>query len=99
MQCVDDPVRSYEERSMKLSTERILTTHVGSLPRPRLLLDLILAKESRGPAGVGRGRYCQRRGNEQALLRDLCEASRRWDWHGRRGRRAGPPGDAKPRSA
>ena len=30
---------------MKLSTERILTTHVGSLPRPRLLLELILAKE------------------------------------------------------
>src|SRR5215467_8536708 len=30
---------------MKLSTERILTTHVGSLPRPRSLLDLILAKE------------------------------------------------------
>src|SRR6516165_1010023 len=36
---------SYEETSMKLSTERILTTHVGSLPRPRLLLELILAKE------------------------------------------------------
>jgi len=30
---------------MKLSTERIHTTHVGSLPRPRSLLDLILAKE------------------------------------------------------
>src|SRR5215469_15367653 len=30
---------------MKLSTERILTTHVGSLQRPRSLLDLILAKE------------------------------------------------------
>ena len=34
---------------MKLSTERILTTHVGSLPRPRLLLDLILAKEESRP--------------------------------------------------
>ena len=49
MQCVDDPVGSYEETSMKLSTERILTTHVGSLPRPRLLLDLILAKEESRP--------------------------------------------------
>src|SRR2546426_187047 len=30
---------------MKLSTARILTTHVGSLPRPPALVDLILAKE------------------------------------------------------
>jgi 5-methyltetrahydropteroyltriglutamate--homocysteine methyltransferase len=30
---------------MKLSTDRILTTHVGSLPRPRPVIDLILAKE------------------------------------------------------
>ena len=30
---------------MKLSTERILTTHVGSLPRPDDLLDLMEAKE------------------------------------------------------
>ena len=30
---------------MKISTDRILTTHVGSLPRPRPLIDLILAKE------------------------------------------------------
>jgi 5-methyltetrahydropteroyltriglutamate--homocysteine methyltransferase len=34
---------------MKLSTERILATHVGSLPRPKLLLDLILAKEAGRP--------------------------------------------------
>jgi len=34
---------------MKLSTERILTTHVGSLPRPKSLLDLILAKEDGRP--------------------------------------------------
>jgi 5-methyltetrahydropteroyltriglutamate--homocysteine methyltransferase len=34
---------------MKLSTERILTTHVGSLPRPKSLLDLILAKEAGRP--------------------------------------------------
>ena len=30
---------------MKLSTDRVLTTHVGSLPRPKPLVDLILAKE------------------------------------------------------
>ena len=31
---------------MKLSTDRILTTHVGSLPRPRSMLDLIAAREA-----------------------------------------------------
>jgi 5-methyltetrahydropteroyltriglutamate--homocysteine methyltransferase len=34
---------------MKLSTDRILTTHVGSLPRPKPLIDLILGRE-RGDA-------------------------------------------------
>src|SRR6202167_2954598 len=31
-------------RKMKLSTERILTTHVGSLPRPDDLFELMLAR-------------------------------------------------------
>src|SRR5262245_12463389 len=30
---------------MKLSTDRILVTHTGSLPRPRPLVDLVLAQE------------------------------------------------------
>ena len=30
---------------MKLSTDRFLTTHVGSLPRPQALLDLLVARE------------------------------------------------------
>jgi 5-methyltetrahydropteroyltriglutamate--homocysteine methyltransferase len=34
---------------MKLSTDRILTTHVGSLPRPQALLDLLVKRE-RGEA-------------------------------------------------
>jgi len=34
---------------MKLSTARILTTHVGSLPRPKSLLDVILAREEGRP--------------------------------------------------
>ena len=33
---------------MKRSTERILTTHVGSLPRPPDLLEMIQAKERGG---------------------------------------------------
>jgi 5-methyltetrahydropteroyltriglutamate--homocysteine methyltransferase len=35
-----------EETPVKLSTDRILTTHVGSLPRPRSMLDLIAAREA-----------------------------------------------------
>jgi 5-methyltetrahydropteroyltriglutamate--homocysteine methyltransferase len=31
---------------MKTSTDRILTTHVGSLPRPADLLELLVAKET-----------------------------------------------------
>jgi 5-methyltetrahydropteroyltriglutamate--homocysteine methyltransferase len=34
---------------LKLSTERILTTHVGSLPRPQPMLDLIRAREAGEP--------------------------------------------------
>src|ERR1700681_697663 len=36
---------------LKLSTDRILTTHVGSLPRPRAMLDLIAAREAGTPTG------------------------------------------------
>src|SRR5262249_55000283 len=39
-------------QTMKRSTERILTTHVGSLPRPPDLLEMIQAKE-RGEAFDG----------------------------------------------
>ena len=34
---------------MKRSTNRILTTHTGSLPRPADLLEMMDAKERRGP--------------------------------------------------
>jgi 5-methyltetrahydropteroyltriglutamate--homocysteine methyltransferase len=37
---------------MKRSTNRILTTHVGSLIRPPQLLDLVRAKENGDPAGT-----------------------------------------------
>ena len=33
---------------MKTSTDRILTTHTGSLPRPKPLIDLILRREKGG---------------------------------------------------
>ena len=34
---------------MKLSTDRILTTHVGSLPRPQVLVDLLVKKDQNQP--------------------------------------------------
>ena len=34
---------------MKLSTDRILTTHVGSLPRPQALVDLLVKKDQNQP--------------------------------------------------
>src|SRR6202453_2395707 len=34
-----------ENASMKLSTERILTTHVGSLPRPQEVVDYLFAQD------------------------------------------------------
>ena len=34
---------------MKLSTERILTTHVGSLPRSQAVADVLFAREGAGP--------------------------------------------------
>src|SRR5215471_13298672 len=38
---------------MKHSTQRLLTTHVGSLPRPADLLAMILAKEQGGTFDAG----------------------------------------------
>src|SRR5262249_6642051 len=34
---------------MKTSTDRVLTTHTGSLPRPKPLMDLILGRERGEP--------------------------------------------------
>ena len=34
---------------MKLSMDRILTTHVGSLPRPQALVDLLVKKDQDQP--------------------------------------------------
>lgn len=39
------PAKSSEDRHMQLSTSRILTTHVGSLPRPTELEALLLRRE------------------------------------------------------
>ena len=53
---------------MKLSTERILTTHVGSLPRPPDVSDMLLAKENETLGRPGRLRRLHggRRGGGRA---------------------------------
>src|SRR5580704_2192161 len=38
-----------DSQKMKLSTDRILTTHVGSLPRPQDVVDLIFAQDRGEP--------------------------------------------------
>src|ERR1700722_4876177 len=40
---------SRRQTEMKLSTDRILTTHVGSLPRPQDVVDLIFAQDRGEP--------------------------------------------------
>ena len=38
---------------MKLSTDKILTTHVGSLPRSKAVTDGVFAKENEQPYDAG----------------------------------------------
>jgi 5-methyltetrahydropteroyltriglutamate--homocysteine methyltransferase len=53
---------------MKLSTERILTTHVGSLPRPQEVVDLLFAQD--------RGETYDSTHFEQAMRRAVGDAVR-----------------------
>jgi 5-methyltetrahydropteroyltriglutamate--homocysteine methyltransferase len=50
---------------MKRSVDRILTTHVGSLPRPDDLADMLFAKES--------GELADRAGLDQRVREAVCE--------------------------
>ncbi|MFQ5974667.1 MAG: cobalamin-independent methionine synthase II family protein, partial [Alphaproteobacteria bacterium] len=61
----DPACRAEEERVVRKSDERILTTHVGSLPRPPALRDL-LVRQDRGEAVDG-----------AALMREVEAAVRR----------------------
>jgi 5-methyltetrahydropteroyltriglutamate--homocysteine methyltransferase len=54
---------------MKRSTERILTTHVGSLIRPPRLLELVRAKENGDPAGAREYDQCLRDSVTDAVRR------------------------------
>ena len=57
---------------MKRSSDRILTTHVGSLPRPADLLDVVQAKEQGKPVDEKRAR----RAAAQRGRRDRAQADR-----------------------
>ena len=41
---------------MKRSTDRILTTHIGSLPRPHVLADLLVAEAEGKPVDAALSR-------------------------------------------
>ena len=50
---------------MKLSTDRILTTHVGSLPRPQEVVDLLFAQD--------RGEQIDEAQFNETMRRAVCE--------------------------
>jgi 5-methyltetrahydropteroyltriglutamate--homocysteine methyltransferase len=52
---------------MKTSTDRILTTHVGSLPRPQDVVDLLFAQDRGEPYDPARFDDTMRRGVEEAI--------------------------------
>ena len=52
---------------MKTSTDRILTTHVGSLPRPQDVVDLLFAQDRGEPVDAARFDETMRRGVGDAL--------------------------------
>jgi len=54
---------------MKTSTDRILTTHVGSLPRPKDVLDLLFAQDRGEPYDTAQF--------EEAMARGVADAVRR----------------------
>jgi 5-methyltetrahydropteroyltriglutamate--homocysteine methyltransferase len=45
---------------MKLSTDRILTTHVGSLPRPQPLVELLIKRDRHQPYDAAEFRFARR---------------------------------------
>ena len=57
---------------MKLSTERVLTTHVGSLPRPADVSAMLLAKEDGSLADRGAFDACMRDAVAEAVRRQVA---------------------------
>jgi 5-methyltetrahydropteroyltriglutamate--homocysteine methyltransferase len=57
---------------MKLSTDRILTTHVGSLPRSRDVVDLLMAKERGEPYEAAEFDRTMARAVDEAVARQVA---------------------------
>jgi 5-methyltetrahydropteroyltriglutamate--homocysteine methyltransferase len=57
---------------VKTSTDRILTTHTGSLPRPKPLVDLILAREEGGAVDAGAFEAETARAVEDVVARQIA---------------------------
>ena len=56
---------------MKLSTDRILTTHVGSLPRSQEVVDLLFAQDRGEPYDAQKFEEAIRRGVEDVVKRQV----------------------------
>src|SRR5690606_31665467 len=71
------PIRSstiaipIEGTAMKRSSERILTTHVGSLPRPAALVDLLYKKENGEPFDAAALEAAAREAVDAAVARQV----------------------------
>ncbi len=57
---------------MKTSTDRILTTHTGSLPRPKPLVDLVLAREEDRAVDAGAFEAATARAVEDVMTRQIA---------------------------
>ena len=74
-QCIfGAPLNGLIERisSMKLSTDRILTTHVGSLPRGQAVVDQLLLKENGGPLDAAAFDNAMRDGVSQVVAQQVA---------------------------
>jgi 5-methyltetrahydropteroyltriglutamate--homocysteine methyltransferase len=60
-------------RPMRRSTDRILTTHVGSLIRPSALLDQFRAAQA-GDAGAGQAYEAMLKGSVEEIVREQVAA-------------------------
>ena len=56
---------------MKLGTERVLTTHVGSLPRPAAVSDMLLARENGTLTDQGAFDACMRGAVKEVVRRQV----------------------------
>jgi 5-methyltetrahydropteroyltriglutamate--homocysteine methyltransferase len=56
---------------MKLSTEKILTTHTGSLPRPKRLLELLKAKDNAQPVDPDEFEKATAKATEEVIRKQI----------------------------